>query len=150
MNKKGIKSLIDKYFEGLTSLKEEQILRDYFQKEEIPEEWEIYKPMFQFFFVSYVPRTGSRIFNFPVARSRKKGRWLGIAAAACLLLSFGLKYTLNTQDTELKTSYTYIDGKKYTGIEFIREETLKSLESISEANDELLSSQIEVLELFFE
>jgi hypothetical protein len=38
--------LLQKYFEGLTSLEEEKILKDFFQQEDIPEEWMPYKKWF--------------------------------------------------------------------------------------------------------
>lgn len=44
-----IKSLLNKYFEGNTSLKEEEILKIYFSGENIAEEFQSYKDHFQFF-----------------------------------------------------------------------------------------------------
>ncbi|MDR0546694.1 MAG: hypothetical protein LBG77_03800 [Dysgonamonadaceae bacterium] len=35
--------LIQKYFEGVTSLEEEERLRDYFQSEKVADEWKIYQ-----------------------------------------------------------------------------------------------------------
>jgi hypothetical protein len=50
MNKKHIQDLLDKYFEGETSLREEKELRDFFRKTALlPEEWQSYKQMFAFF-----------------------------------------------------------------------------------------------------
>jgi hypothetical protein len=49
MNTKEIKSLIEKYFEGETSLTEELLLREYFRSGEVPEELAGYKPVFTFF-----------------------------------------------------------------------------------------------------
>jgi hypothetical protein len=142
-----IKILIDKYFEGLTSLDEEQKLRDYFQRENVPQEWEMYKPMFRYFtsereeknqtFSSLQPKTKQILY-----------RWGSVAAAACLLLFISLRFFLNTGETLPETSQAYIDGKKYTDIEHIRTETLKSLENLSEGSEDAYSSQIEALEIF--
>jgi len=50
MNKKHIQDLLDKYFEGETSLKEEKELRDFFRTTTLlPEEWHTYKQIFAFF-----------------------------------------------------------------------------------------------------
>jgi hypothetical protein len=148
LDKKHIESLIEKYFEGLTSLEEERLLRKYFQEEEIAEEWEIYKPLFQFFSseIEQVQKERNGIGNGKV----KIIHWFGIAAAACLLLFFGLKFASGTQRTLPETSQAYIDGKKYTDIELIQIEALKTLENLSEGNDDILSSQIEALNLLFE
>ena len=42
-----IKELLDKYMDGTTSLEEEDILASYFQGNDIPQEWEDYRLMFQ-------------------------------------------------------------------------------------------------------
>jgi hypothetical protein len=44
-----IKELLDKYFEGETSLEEENRLRTYFTQENIPKALRPYQPLFQFF-----------------------------------------------------------------------------------------------------
>ncbi len=44
-----IKSLLDKYWEGETSLQEEQQLRAYFNGEAVAEDLKQYQPLFQFF-----------------------------------------------------------------------------------------------------
>jgi len=140
-----IKILIEKYFEGLTSLDEEQKLRDYFQQENVPQEWEMYKSLFQYF-------NSEREANNVIARTTNRFsfllRWGSIAAAACLLLFISLRLFLNTGRTLPETSQAYIDGIKYTDIELIRIEALKSLENLSEGSEDAYSSQIEALEIF--
>jgi hypothetical protein len=147
MNTTDIEQLINKYFEGLTSLEEERRLREYFQGEEVAEEWKTYQPLFQYF--------SSEIEN---VRKEKKAsgngkikiiRWCSIAAAACLLLFFGLKPAFYSPENLSASSLIYIDGKKYTNIELIQTETIKALENLSEGNDDIYSSQIEALDLFF-
>lgn len=46
MANENIQTLLDKYFEGSSSLAEEKELRTYFQEEEVPQEWEAYKELF--------------------------------------------------------------------------------------------------------
>ena len=48
IEKNNISAILDKYFEALTSLEEEQQLRDYFAGEVAPE-YAIYKPLFNSF-----------------------------------------------------------------------------------------------------
>jgi len=141
-DKSQIETLIEKYFEGLTSLKEEQILRDYFQGEEIAENLKIHKPLFQFFSLERETKNNKEIEIQP-NNSKKVHfiRWISIGAAACLILFFSLKLP------KQETSFAYVDGKKYTNIEQIQAEALKSLENISIGNEDIFSSQIEALEM---
>lgn len=44
-----IKKLLDQYFEGQTSLEEEEQLRTYFQQENIPDDLKAFQPLFHFF-----------------------------------------------------------------------------------------------------
>lgn len=50
MDYKGIKVLLDKYFDGETSLQEESQLQRYFQEPEVHPSLRSYKPMFEFFY----------------------------------------------------------------------------------------------------
>jgi hypothetical protein len=144
-----IKSLIDKYFEGLTTLEEEQVLREYFRKDNIPMEWDIYKPMFRFFTLEKEANETKSV-PLPEKRSRKIYlRWASVAAAACVLLYVGLKFPFNGHQTQ-EISCAYINGKAYTNLELIQSEALKGLISLSESNKAILAVQIEALELLFE
>ena len=49
MNIEAIKILIEKYFEGETSLQEEAQLSEYFNGDEVATELKVYQPLFQFF-----------------------------------------------------------------------------------------------------
>jgi hypothetical protein len=162
MTENDIRIWIEKYFEGLTSLDEEQKLRDYLQQENVPQDLEMYKPLFQYFVseretaTSFVwarliaPLQPNKTPLQPHKGGRKRFwlRWGSIAAAACLLLFISVRLFLNTSGTLPETSQAYIDGKKYTDIELIRTETLKSLENLSEGSEDAYSSQIEALEIF--
>lgn len=43
-----ILELIDRYFEGETTAADEQMLRDYFANEDIPQEMMMFAPLFEF------------------------------------------------------------------------------------------------------
>jgi hypothetical protein len=155
MDDNDMKILIEKYFDGLTSLKEEQKLRDYFQREDVSQEWEIYKPIFRYFTSERETVSEAESINNCVELQLKPAiprygllRWGSVAAAACLLLITGLSLFLNTGGRLSETSLAYIDGEKYTDMELIRTEALKSLENLSEGSDNVYSSQIEALEIF--
>ncbi|MDR0507742.1 MAG: hypothetical protein LBH32_13135 [Dysgonamonadaceae bacterium] len=144
MKNSDIKILIDKYFEGLTSLKEEQKLRDYFRRKNVSPELGMYVPMFQYF------ASERKAMEKPAIKVKKVLlRRSSFAAAACLLLLIGLRLFFNNSGKFSEISQAYIDGKKYTDIELIQAETLKSLENLSEGSDDAYSSQIEALENLF-
>lgn len=44
-----IRQLLDKFLEGKTNIEEEQILGDYFSKNEVKPEWKVYNDMFGYF-----------------------------------------------------------------------------------------------------
>ncbi|GHT47710.1 hypothetical protein FACS189440_09050 [Bacteroidia bacterium] len=156
-----IEKLLNKYFEGLTSLQEEESLRKYFQGDEIPDEFQLYQPMFQYFTSCQETMTtanqgiaGQARNDRKMARNDRRGYrriywWISIAAAACFILFFGLKFTFNSSTDLLASSLMYIDGKKYTDIERIQLEAIKALDNFSEDNDDAYSSQVEALDLFF-
>jgi hypothetical protein len=141
--------LIEKYFEGLTTLEEEQCLREYFRKDTIPAELESYKAIFQFF-TSERDAIGTNSPRLHEKKSRKIYlRWASVAAAACLLLYGGLKLTFDDYQTP-ETSCAYINGEAYTNLELIQSEALKSLENLSANNEATFAAQIEALEFLFE
>lgn len=49
MDSKIIDQILDKYWEGETSLQEEAQLREYFAQDDVPAKYDSIKPMFQFF-----------------------------------------------------------------------------------------------------
>ncbi|MDR3220294.1 MAG: hypothetical protein LBU22_15190 [Dysgonamonadaceae bacterium] len=146
-----IGELIEKYFEGVTTLKEEQLLRDYFRKEDIPENRKQYQPIFHYFTMERETAQEETAQALHTGKSWKRNLLrFSVAAAACLFLFFGLRFTFNTHRTLPGTSWAYVDGKKYTDIDLIRMETLKALENLSEENEEVYSSQIEALDFFLD
>ena len=146
-----IQELIDKYFEGLSSLEEEEMLREYFRGENIPEEWKIYPPIFQYFDDerSHIARETTP--RPPIAHRSPRTLYLWLSAAACVLLFFGLKFIFTDKNTNHLSadSTIYINGKKYSDIELIQTETLKVLENVLENREDAYASQVEALDFFF-
>jgi hypothetical protein len=138
---KYMQELIDRYFEGLTSLKEEKKLRMYFSCADIPDELKMYSPIFRYFAEERQKTAKKR---------RHAGRTvITSAAAACVLLFFGLRYIYIDGNELPEGSAIYIDGYKYNDVELIRTVTVDVLENMSENCDDVYSSQIEALDLFF-
>ncbi|ULC58854.1 hypothetical protein MBM09_13155 [Flaviramulus sp. BrNp1-15] len=81
-----IEKLLEKYENGETSLKEEQVLKNYFTSDTVAPNLEMYKPMFAYFlgnrqeqFTKDVPLKTKRIFNY---------KWISVAAVVVLMLGF--------------------------------------------------------------
>ena len=74
-----IEDLLDKFMNGLTTMEEESALGDYFRTHEVPQEWEDYRLMFDYF----DRRMEGEL--LPKQPSLLMGRhWWGIAAAAAI------------------------------------------------------------------
>ncbi|MCF7561394.1 hypothetical protein L3X39_12165 [Sabulilitoribacter multivorans] len=114
-----IEKLLEKYENGETSLKEEQVLKNYFSSDTVAPHLEMYKPMFDYFLVSQqeqftkdVPLKTKTIFNY---------KWISVAAVAVLMLGF---YFSNSFGNELGT---------YDDPELAFNEFSKSMEMISQS-----------------
>lgn len=79
-----IEKLLEKYDNGETTLKEEQQLKAYFQKEDVPAHLESYKAMFQYF-----NTTKQELYTKDVPLKPRKNyiyQWISVAAVAILML----------------------------------------------------------------
>lgn len=137
-----IDKLLEKYFEGETSLPEEKILRDYFLQRKIEDRHKAYKPIFNFF---------SEEMNEISPKKRIKPslfRWIGIAASIALIAGiWSLFYIPNRKETK---SLVYVNGKEITDIRLINSEILNSIDNITDINEEVINTQIGILDSFTE
>jgi hypothetical protein len=138
--------LLEKYLNGQTSLQEEEWLRNYFTKEDIPGGKEEYKALFGYFNKEIQdrekqlkqPKMFSRFFSV-----------IGTGIAACFFLFIGIKLFFHPTPNE-PASVVYINGKAYRDVETIHKNALNTLELFSEQSDEIISDQINALESFWE
>ena len=131
MELNGIKQLLAKYYEGMASVEEEQILKDYFQKHAVPAELEADKQLFTY----TASEAKTLIIGLPLEqkltdwidkqdRGRKKVRRLtwgyrlsAIAASAAIILVCYLTMFKPKNDAVLKDTYNnpqlaYAEAKK--------------------------------------
>lgn len=91
-----IEKLLEKYENGETSLKEEQVLKNYFQSDNVAPHLEMYKPMFDYFLVNKEEQ-----FTKDVPLKPKKTylyQWISVAAVVVLLLGVYFGTSTNRQD----------------------------------------------------
>lgn len=142
---KDIDNILEKYFEGETSLDEERLLKSYFQGQNIAPEHLIYAPIFQ-----HLSNEQSEATEQLKPKERKRlPLWL--SAAACAAILIGIFLVAIPQWNAGNASFVYVDGKKYKNIDEINTQALNSLMAIEEeTDDELLESQINILDSFIE
>ena len=116
MDYKNIDNILNKYFEGLTTLAEEKALRHYFSSDKVKEAHEMYRPMFTYF------TTAQNVTNPLPVRLNDKGRnfRLYYAATAAIIIGLGLfgllqldfKPNHNQVATQIKMSNNNPEKKK--------------------------------------
>jgi len=139
-----IDKLLEKYFEGETSLQEESVLRNYFRASDVEERHMIYAPMFNFFLEE----------RKEVDIENKKRKiplyvWLGVAASILLLICVK-SFFYTPLDNDTGRTLVYIDGKKVTDEQVMNVAALNSIQNISEFDDDVINSQIGILDSFTE
>lgn len=117
-----IKILVDKYFEGTTTLEEEQLLAQYFRThDDIPEEYVAIKAMFDSFATLRETTPARKVDTAVVSKREKSGftlnyRWASSIAAA-VVIGIGLFILLKPNNEDLASIPTaepefvcHIDG----------------------------------------
>lgn len=85
-----IEDLIEKYFQGETSIAEENELRTYFSSSNVAQHLEQYKPIFSYFSLAKEQQFTSEISPILGSRDEKRTvKWLSIAASVVVLLGIG-------------------------------------------------------------
>ena len=138
-----VKILVDKYFDGLTSLEEGQELwRDFAQTESIPEEYQVVKMMLGTF-DTLSHETPNREVNVHTDIKRRNTfrlnmKWMtGIAAAVAILIGAAIILTPNSINQEVPTDTApvyicYVNGVKVEDDKVAYAEANRILGSLSE------------------
>ena len=124
MNTEEIKTLIEKFFDGETSLNEEQRLYEFFSRAEVPEELMSYRELFaDLGAASAKPQPDavsneakSHVGRHPQLRTQSLSRVL-IGMAASLLLLMGAFWLWNAV---YEGSYVIVNGKKSSDLRKIK------------------------------
>ncbi|CAA9201377.1 hypothetical protein [Flavobacterium collinsii] len=98
-----IEDVLEKYFEGETTIAEENQLKEYFSSPDVAQHLEQYKPMFGYF--SQVKEQKSTQ-TIPLETKKRKVAWLSIAASAVVLLGVGTYFYVSEKDVTPVTAQT--------------------------------------------
>jgi hypothetical protein len=84
-----IENILEKYFQGETTIAEENQLKEYFSSSNVAQHLEQYKPMFGYFSQVKQQKSTQEI-PLPMSRDKKRNvAWLSIAASIVVLLGIG-------------------------------------------------------------
>lgn len=127
-----IDKLLDKYFDGNTSLEEEKMLRKYFRENKnLPMQLENIRHLFGYIDAEAEETADFEIYK-PSVTSNSKRRYIiylsGIAASIILLI--GIYFYFNAANPDKKI-YAYINGKAITNEQIAINETKKVLYKVS-------------------
>jgi hypothetical protein len=114
-----IETLLEKYFQGETSIAEENQLKDYFASVDVAQHLQQYKPMFAYF--TFAKDEKSNVQMPLQTKKRSNVAWLSVAASVVVLIGVGLTW-LNSQPQDLGT---------YDNPEIAFRETQKALALLS-------------------
>ena len=103
MELKNIEILLEKYFEGETSISEENELRKYFSTADVSPELMQYKPMFGYFSVAASQKSEM---ERPIKAEKSKVIWLSIAASVAVMVGI-VAYVQNRDDVANPDLGTY-------------------------------------------
>jgi len=91
-----IENILDKYFQGETTIAEEKELKEYFSSSNVAQHLEQYKPLFGYFSQVKQQKTTQEI---PLQTKKRNVAWLSIAASAVVLLGIGTFYYVSEEQT---------------------------------------------------
>jgi hypothetical protein len=94
-----MEALLEKYFEGETSIAEENELKDYFSSSNVAEHLEQYRPLFGYFVEAKEQKLAD---NVTLITTKRKVAWLSFAASVVVMLGIGT-YTYFNNNTIAKS-----------------------------------------------
>ncbi|AWK02773.1 hypothetical protein HYN56_00505 [Flavobacterium crocinum] len=113
-----IEDILEKYFQGETSIAEENQLKEYFSSSNVAQHLEQYKPMFGYFSQAKEQKS---TYEIPLQSKKRNVAWLSIAASAVVLLGIGTYFFVSE-----KNDTTAVASQKELGTYDNPEEALKA------------------------
>ena len=111
--------LIEKYYDGLTSVAEEKELRSFLSQPNLPEQYKVERDILGFFEEKKKkPKHKVQLIPFK--------SWSGVAAVLIVGV-FCIKFYM----TAYPTNFVYVDGEKITDVSQVKQNALASLNDLS-------------------
>ena len=115
--------LIEKYYDGLTTVEEEKQIQHFLSQPDLPERFDVEKEIFGYFDHKKKKPHKSILTYF---------RWASVAAVLAAVV-FSLQVFMNSNSS----NYAYIDGKKIYDVHQIKSQALESLQDVSSKTNEV-------------
>ena len=147
-----IDGLLNKYFEGETTLEEERMLRTYFNQDNLPEHLKEFAPMFNYIedervALEVLKEISDASPALTVTKKRKailsKSLYISAVAAACIIAVFFL-FSPGKSNSNGSESYAWINGKRITDKKEIKMFAEKSLDNVS-SNENIFMEQMSAI-----
>jgi len=90
-----IEDILEKYFQGETSIAEENQLKEYFSSSNVAQHLEQYKPIFGYFSQVKEQKSTQEI---PLKAKKRNVAWLSIAASVVVLLGIGTYFFVSEKN----------------------------------------------------
>lgn len=142
MNDEDIRQLTERFFEGETTLEEEETLYAYYNGADISPDLEMYAELFCGF--AAIPLEADKTEKQP-ATTRPVLKWIrriAVAASILLLAGVGINYLLPSSSSD-EECVAYIYGKKYTDPDLVSLEMHRTMSEMSNMDEEnVMESQL--------
>ena len=137
-----IRTLTDRFFDGKTTVEEEQELYDYYRREQaLPSDLVQLRPLFlDFAAVQFSDEQAEQ--QAPIPR-----RWLRWAVAACaaLLIAAGTAVWLNNGRQREEECVAYIYGKRTTDRDVVLSEMQKTMAVVTDDGSDEVEEQLKMM-----
>ncbi len=117
--------LIEKYYEGATSVAEEKQIHQFLSQKNVPEQFEVEKAIFGYF-ESEKPK--KKVYRLPAQL-----KWIASAAVVVGIVVSSLIFNNHTN----ASNYAYIDGVKTTNKQIIKNLAQSTVRNLAAENTEL-------------
>ncbi len=131
-----IENILEKYFQGETTIAEENQLKEYFSSSDVAQHLEQYKPMFGYFSQVKQQQSTQNLENLalsetiPLKTKKRNVAWLSIAASVVVLLGIGT-YLLVSEESAAPALTAQSELGTYDDPEEALKETQKALALLS-------------------
>ena len=138
-----IRTLTDRFFDGTTTLEEEQELYDYYRREQaLPADLAQLRQLFLDF--AAVQFGDEQALNVNVNKSRRWLRW-AVAACAALLIAAGTAVWLNNGRQGEEECVAYIYGKRTTDRDVVLGEMQKTMAAVADDGSNEVEEQLKMM-----